>query len=402
MPKADLLQDIAYTYGTPTYVYVESIIQEQIAHLQRVFSPLSHRLLYAVKANSHPAILRIMVRKGLGFDVVSPGELLLLRRMGVTPDCILFSANFMTDEEMHLAHREGVRLNIGELSLLQRFGEAYPGSTVCVRLNPSVGAGHHAYVVTAGEETKFGIPSSRISEVLEIARMYDLHISGIHQHIGSGFLSPEPLVAAAHHLLEAATHFPELDFINLGGGLGIPYRPEEKPFPLEALPSTLFPLLEAFQERYPRRVSFWLEPGRYIVGPAGVLLVRVTGIKETSRHRFAGTDSGMNHLIRPALYKAYHEVVNLSNPEGVRKTYTVTGNICETGDILAYERTIPEIREGDLLAIKDTGAYGMAMASTYNLRPLPAEVLVRSSGEIVLIRPRQSLPEFLDWYFPDR
>ncbi len=399
MLPLDVLHHIASTYGTPTYVYDEAIIQKQIEQLQQVCPPLPHRLLYAVKANPHPAILHIIASQGWGFDVVSPGELFLLRRTGITPDRILFSPNFMTDEEMHEAHQEGVLLNIGELSRLQTYGEAYPGSDVCVRLNPSIGAGHHAYVVTAGEETKFGIPTSQIPEILELARRYNLRIVGLHQHIGSGFLSPEPLVAAARYLLEAAEHFPDLQFINLGGGLGIPYRPEEKPFPIERIRTTLFPLLEDFRGRYPHPVSFWMEPGRYVVGPAGTLLVRVTDIKETTHHRFAGTDSGMNHLIRPALYQAYHEILNISNPEAPLRTYTVTGNICETGDVLATDRAIPAIRKGDILAIKDVGAYGMSMASTYNLRPLPAEVLVRASGAIELIRPRPSIDAFVDWYF---
>lgn len=356
-----------------------------------------HRLLYAMKANGHPAVLQIILEEGFGIDAVSPGELHLARRVGFPPDRILFSANNMTDREMEDTLAENVLLNVGELSRLEKFGRRAPGSAVCVRVNPHVGAGHHQHVITAGEHSKFGIPVEELNLVRQIAARYDLQIVGLHQHIGSGIMSPDTLWSAMQVLLEAALEFPELRFLNFGGGLGIPYRPDEQPIDLETFGRRIVGPLEALARRHPSSsLSFWFEPGRYLVAESGVLLATVNTIKQNRSRTFAGTDSGMGQLVRPAIYGAYHGIYNLSNPDAPLHRYDVTGDICEAGDVFARGREVQEIREGDVLAILDAGAYGMAMASEYNMRPLPAEVMLESGGDLRLIRRRETHEELVD------
>ncbi len=392
VPAAFLL-DIADRFGTPTYVYDESAVRAQCRKLRTLLGALPVQLLYAMKANSNPALLRIIRDEDYGVDAVSPGEMLLALRLGWSPEQILFSANMMTDEEMDAAHGAGVLLNIGELSRLERYGQAYPCSRICVRLNPRHGAGHHAHVVTAGGKTKFGIPVEQIPDVLAVAARYRLTITGIHQHIGSGILDAAQFWAAISVLLEQVKHFPDLTFVNLGGGLGVPYRPGEASLDGDAFYAQVVEPLQRFAEAHPG-LSLRFEPGRFVVAPAGILLTTVNTVKAGSEKVFAGTDTGMNHLVRPSLYDAYHQIDNLTHPDGAQQVYDVTGNICETGDVLARDRALPTVSEGDVLAIRDAGAYGMSMASTYNLRPLPAEVLVTTSGEALLLRPRLT-PEAL-------
>lgn len=387
----------AEALGTPTYVYSQRVIQRKIEELHRSLDGIPHRLLYAMKANSNPAVLRIMCEAGLGIDAVSPGELHLARRVGFDPGDILFSANNMTDLEMRDASNEGVLLNIGELSRLDKYGELAPGTKVCIRLNPHIGAGHHEHVITAGEHSKFGIPVEQIGAIQHTASRHGLEIVGLHQHIGSGIMSADTLWQAMRVLLDAAETFSSLRFLNFGGGLGVAYRPGEPPLDLENFAGRVVDPLRSFASRQPSRsLSFWFEPGRYLVAEAGVLLVRVNTMKRNRGRVFAGTDSGMGHLVRPAIYGAYHALYNLSNPSGTLETYDVTGNICEAGDLFARDRDIQKIREGDVLAVLDAGAYGMAMASEYNLRPLPAEVLLASDGELRHVRRRQSYAEIVE------
>lgn len=396
-PVPGALLKAAERFGTPTYAYVEERLRRQCARLRTLTQGLPTRLLYAVKANPNPALLRIMQSEGLGLDVVSPGELALARRLGFEPKRMLFSANNMTDAEMHGAQGAGVLLNIGERPRLEAFGQAYPGARVCLRLNPQVEAGHHEHVVTAAEKSKFGIPVGEIDSARAIAHEYDLQVVGLHQHIGSGIREVEPFGRAVRVMLDAAEAFPELEFVNLGGGLGIPYRPGETPIDADRFQRVVVQPLRDFLEKHPsEQLSYWFEPGRFLVAEAGVLLVRVNTLKRASGRVFAGTDSGMGHLMRPAVYGAYHGVYNLSNPDGALETYDVVGNVCEGGDVFARERQVQEIREGDVLGILDVGAYGQAMASTYNLRPLPAEVMIRPDGSLDQTRRRRTPQELAD------
>lgn len=404
---ASTLLEIARTSGTPTYVYDERIIRRQCQLLKQHLGGINHRLLYAMKANAHPAVLEIIKSEGFGIDAVSPGEFYLAQRAGFDVSHILYTVNNITDEEMHALAREKVLLNLGELSRIERFGKAYPGSPICVRLNPQVGSGHHQHVVTAGKFTKFGIPVQEISEILRIAKVYDLRIVGAHQHIGSGIASMEVLAEAITVLMDAAQHFPDLEFVNIGGGFNIPYRPDDSPIDFENFQSAIVSGLQSHPlvHSHPN-LSYWFEPGRFLTAEAGTLLVSANTIKDANGLTFAGTDSGMNQLVRPTVYGAYHEIYNLSNPEGNRKPYEIVGNICESGDVFAHDRQVQTIRENDVLAIMDAGAYGMSMASVYNLRPLPAEVMIHKDGSIQEISRRMSERELVDQmygaYFDNR
>ena len=390
------LLHVAGEYGTPTYVYFEDIIRRQCRRLRELYDGLPARLLYAMKANSSPRILQIIRDEGLGIETVSPAELILARRLGFDVDKMLFSANNMTDEEMTRAHEIGVLLNIGELSRLERYGRAFPGSEVCVRLNPQVGAGHHEHVITAGSRSKFGIPVDDAGEVRQILDRHGLKLVGLHQHIGSGILNVEDFRKAISVLIEAAPSFPDIRFINFGGGLGIPYGPDDAPLNRERFRSQIHPLLHDFRSGRFAEVEYLFEPGRYIVAESGILLAEANTVKPANGRVFVGMDTGMGQLMRPSLYDAYHEIANVTRPDGEMMPYDVTGNICESSDIFARDREIAEVSEGDLLAIQDAGAYGMSMASTYNLRPLPAEVLVTSGGQIELIRRRLTDEELVD------
>lgn len=392
---AEALLRIAQTHGTPTYVYHEAAIRARCRVLHQHLQALPLRLLYAMKANTAPAVLSILRDEGLGLDAVSPAEMLLGLRLGYTPSRILYSANNMTDAEMHDAYAKGVILNIGELSRLERFGQAYPGADVSVRLNPQVGAGHHAHVITGGERSKFGIPVEQASLIRSIAARYGLNIVGLHQHIGSGILDTNVLWQAISVLLDAAEHFSAVQFLNFGGGLGIPYRPQETPLDFANFELAIVEPLRAYAERHPN-LQFWFEPGRFLVAESGVLLTRVNTVKANPTRTFAGTDSGMGHLLRPAMYNAYHPISNLSNPAGAPQQYDIVGNICESADFFARDRELAEIREGDVLALHHTGAYGMAMATEYNLRPLPAEVLMREDGTAELLRKRLTPEELVE------
>lgn len=389
------LLDVAERFGTPTYVYAEAVVRRQAARLRALFDGLPARLLYAMKANSAPALLAILRDEGLGVDAVSPGELALALRLGFAPECVLFSANMITDAEMHAAHAAGVLVNVGEVSRLERFGRAFPGADVCVRLNPGGGAGHHAHVVTAGATTKFGVSVDEIPAALAVARRHGLRVVGVHQHIGSGILDAGSFAASTEAMLAQAAAFPDARFFNFGGGLGIPYHPDEAEIDVAAFRARVVAPLERFVAARPG-VELYFEPGRYLVAQAGALLARVTTLKTNAGRTFAGTDTGMNHLVRPTVYGAYHGVANLSDPDGPPRTYTVTGNVCETGDVLAPDRLVPELREGDVVAFLDAGAYGMSMASTYNLRPLPAEVLIGANGEARILRERQTPDALVD------
>ena len=391
-----LLRSCADAFGTPTYVYFEETIVRQIRSLKEHLDGLPLQLLYAMKANHAVPVMQTMLREGLGIDAVSPAELAYALKLGFPADKVLFSANNMTDEEMHFATGRGVLLNVGELSRLESFGQAYPGSKVCVRLNGQVGAGHHAHVITAGDKSKFGIPVEQVDAVHRIAGAYDLTIVGLHQHIGSGIMDTETLWQAISVILDASTSFEDLRFINVGGGLGIPYRPDEEALDMSSFDRLIVAPLKDFIDGHPSDdLSIWFEPGRYFTAQSGILLARVNTVKEGTVRTFAGTDSGMNHLVRPAMYGSYHHVVNLSNPDGPEKTYDVVGNICESSDFFAKDRLVSELREGDIIGVLDAGAYGMSMVTTYTLRSEPAEVWIPAGGEPRLTRPRRSVEEIV-------
>ena len=380
---------LAEKYGTPLYVYDGDLILKRYEELRGFIPSKDLRIHYAMKANYNPAILRLLCEAGAGIDAVSPGDVMLARRVGFPTERILFTANNITLDEMMRVRDLGVLFNIGSLSELERFGEAFPGSEVCLRFNPDVLAGHSAKVQTAGALTKFGILFDDIVSVCHTVAKFRLRVVGLHKHTGSGIKEIDKYLEAMQNLLRVATveNFPDLRFVDFGGGFGVPYRPEEERIDYQTFGRRMAGLFADFCRDYGRELAMYFEPGRYLVAEAGHLIVRVTAIKNNRGRLIAGTNSGFPQLIRPVFYGAYHHLVNLTNPGGSSKIYDVCGNICETGDCFAIDRELAEIREGDLLAIRNAGAYCYAMGGVYNLRPMPGEVLVRGEEDTLVRRP---------------
>lgn len=396
----DRLLAIARKWGTPTYVYFEKIIQERCRTLKNLFPDLPVSWLYAVKANDNPHIVRIIAEEGFGFDTVSYEEVLVCHGLGTDPKDIFYTENNMTDAEMNKAAKRGVVLNIGSLGRLASYCKSYPGGECSIRIKPDISDGHHAKVDTGNQDSKFGIRMDLIPEAAGLAREHGVRIRGLHAHIGSGIREPENLLAEIEVLLQSTDGLLDLTFLNFGGGIPIPYSPGDLPFDLERFAGMASKRLRAFLAESGRHVRFFFEPGRWVVGPAGILLAQVNTVKDQGRKKFIGTDTGFNHLLRPVLYDAYHEVVNIS--VGTKKadhTYHIAGNVCESGDMLGVDRNMPVTVPGHYLAIMDAGAYGMTMASQYNRRALPAEVLVTSEGHHKTIRGRKSPEQTVDDLF---
>ena len=357
---------------------------------------------YSVKANTNIEILKLALEEGLNCDAMSPGEITLLLKAGFPPEKIFFVSNNVAAEEMQFAIDKGVIVSLDSLDQLDRFGQINPGGRCAVRINPGVGAGHSEKVITAGKKTKFAIAEEDIDKIFEIVDKYDLKIVGINQHIGSGFLDPKPYIDAVTNLLRIADRFDNLEFIDFGGGYGIPYHKldDEKPFPMEDFKVKLEPVLDEFVQRYGKTPLFKSEPGRYCVAEGSVILSRVQAIKVNAGIKYVGCDTGMNTLIRPAMYDSYHDIEVIRDGKVVDRdgnndmeTVNVSGPICETGDLIAKGRLLPKAKTGDLLAILDTGAYGYAMASSYNSRPRPAEVMITKEGKVVQIRRRETIED---------
>lgn len=389
-------------FGTPLYVTSERIFRRRIREIKRLVTSPHYAVHYSVKANSCLKLLKIAHEEGLQADAMSPGEMFLEEKAGFSPAEILFIADNVSVREMEYAVRRGILVSLDSLSQLERFGRAFPGHSCALRVNTGIGAGHSSKVITGGAHTKFGILTEDLPKAREIARQYDLSITGLNQHIGSFFLNPEPYLEGVRRLMQTAMDFPDLTFLDCGGGFGIPYQPQtQHRLDLTRLGEGLATLLSSFEQTYPHAVTLITEPGRYLAAESTVLLGTVEALKENAGTRYVGTDIGFNVFMRPVLYGSYHEIETYPKRAKVTKQrYTIVGNICESGDILAEDRLLPEIREDDLLVVHDTGAYGYSMASNYNARLLPAEVLITEEGKPVLIRRRQTLEDLLN-LFPE-
>jgi diaminopimelate decarboxylase/aspartate kinase len=332
------------------------------------------RVLYSMKANPHRDILAALVDCGLGIECVSLAEArhALASVPQLTPDDLLLTTNFASREEYRQALALGLKTTIDNIYILEHWGSELAGREIFLRLDPGSGLGHHKMVRTAGSNAKFGIPLDELDRARRLADAHDIRITGLHAHTGSGILHPDNWHRTLETLGEAARELQQVKVINLGGGLGVPDRSDELPLDLSALDLGL----KQLKQDLIRPIQVWLEPGRYLVSEAGVLIARVNQTKGKAEVRYVGIATGMNSLIRPALYGAWHEIVNLSRlDEPGDHVYNVVGPICETGDILGLDRLLPECREGDLILIANAGAYGAAMASRYNLRE-PAQELV--------------------------
>ncbi len=395
--EREKLLEYAVKYSTPLYVYNGDLIIQRYKELYEYIKWNKLRILYAVKANYNVGILKLLKSSGAFLDTVSPAEVHLALKLGFAKEDILYTANNITDQEMHEVKNLGVLFNLGSISRLKKYARAYPGTEVCLRFNPDVVAGAHKNVMTGGDITKFGILLSEVDAVKEIVKEYDLKVIGLHEHTGSGIGETEKVFTSMKNLLGIASreNFPGLQFIDFGGGFKIPYKPTTPRIDYASFGEKIGAIFTEFCERYRKELYMYFEPGKYIVSEAGILLVEVNTLKQNRERLIAGTNSGFNHLIRPILYGSYHQIENLSNPAGKPKVYDVAGNLCETGDYFAEQREIPEIREGDILAVKNSGAYGYSMGSLYNLRAMPAEVLV-INGEDILTTKRLSNSELAD------
>lgn len=388
--------DLLARFGSPLYVYDLDVVRARARALLACIAYRPFQPLYAVKANACPALVRAIIAEGFGIDAVAPGEVALALRLGLRPDLVLYTENNMTDAEQAEALGQGVLITCGSLDRLERLGHA-GARTAAVRFNPDVGAGAHEKICTAGPLTKFGVHHSQVDEVLRIERETGLQVVGCHMHIGSGILDAAVYAQAMTVILSVAARLPHLRFIDFGGGLGIPYQPDQRPIDLQAVGRAASRLMEEFAQRYGRRLELRLEPGRFLVAEAGTLYTTVTAVKTNpdGGRTFVGCDSGFNHLVRPTMYDAYHRIDNVSRPDAPPAVVDVVGNICESGDVFAHARSLPRPQVDDVLALRDAGAYGLAMASTYNLRPLPAEVVI-DGGVAKLARRRQTVDELLN------
>ncbi|MDX9690434.1 MAG: diaminopimelate decarboxylase [Proteobacteria bacterium] len=383
------LADLCEKFGTPFYLYDLDYCVGRYRFLHDLFDLPNVRLHYAVKANNNPHLLLALKESGACLDVVSPSEVALALALGFDPSRLLYTANNMTDAEIRLIRDQGLLLNIDSLTGLRRYAKLYPNTELCLRFNSDVVAGEHEKVMTGGDKTKFGIRLEKVDEVLDIVHASGLKIVGVHEHTGSGITDPNQFIQGMKNLLTIVTpaRFPDLRFIDFGGGFKVPYRPDEKRIDYVAFGQKVSAMLRAFFADFGRELALYFEPGKFIVAEGGLLMVQVNSLIENKTRLIAGTDSGFGHLVRPVLYNAYHHILNVSNPKGAAKTYDICGNICETGDLFAEDRGMPEIREGDYLALLNAGAYGYSMASDYNLRPKPAEVVVQNGKAFLSRKP---------------
>ncbi|MDH5561319.1 MAG: diaminopimelate decarboxylase [Deltaproteobacteria bacterium] len=389
-------RDLIESFGSPLYLYDENLIRTRCRELKAICGHPNFRVYYSAKANSSVALLKIIRDEGLNVDAMSNGEIYLEKMAGYSADEILFVSNNVSKDDFRLVIKERIRVCLDSISQLRSYARLNPGSEVVLRLNLGAGAGHHQKVVTAGK-VKFGVQTERLEEAFKIAREYDLDLMGFMSHIGSFFLKEKPYLDNVRQLLEVAEAYESIRYLDFGGGFGIPYdKSNHQPFPIKAFGESFSELIVAWMEKTGRSPVFAVEPGRYVVGEAGLCLTQVQSTKTNSNTRFIGTDLGFNILLRPEMYGAYHEIVNAHKREPqVTETVNIVGNICESGDYLAREREIPAISEGDILMVLDTGAYGYCMASNYNSMSRPAELLLKPDGSVIQIRKRESFGDLI-------
>jgi diaminopimelate decarboxylase len=396
-------RELAETFDTPLYVTSEKRIRENYNRLRNalISNYPKVKVYYAAKANSNLSVLKILETEGSHLDAVSPGEVSIALKAGFSPERILFTGTSVRNNELKFLVGSDVTVNVDSLSQLDRLLSMAVPSLVSVRVNPETGAGHHAHVITAGKESKFGLWEEDALKAYAKAKKAGVERFGIHMHVGSGVLDAKPFVLALEKLLSIAKRVHEqvgveFEFIDMGGGLGVPYRPEDKELDPTLFAGTVLALFKRRIDEYGLGKPFFcVEPGRYLVCDAGVLLTAVNTVKTTPFKKFVGVDAGFNTLVRPTMYGSYHHVLvanKLGSPE--EETYDVVGPICESGDALARDRRLPKIEEGDLLAVLNAGAYGFAMSSQYNARPRAAEVLV-INGRYMLVRKRETLEDLL-------
>lgn len=393
MEVKTLLQ-ITKDFGSPVYVYDAEKITAQYQRLTSAFSKVkSLRLNYAVKALSNISVLKLFKTLGSGLDTVSIQEVRLGLKAGFSPDQIIFTPNGVSLEEIEMAAELGVQINIDNLSILEQFGTRHPKTPVCIRINPHVMAGGNTNISVGHIDSKFGISIHQIPHLLRIIENTNMNINGIHMHTGSDILDIDVFLYASEILFDTALNFKNLEFIDFGSGFKVPYKEGDIETNIEELGQKLTERFNTFCKKYGRELTLAFEPGKFLVSESGMFLTKVNVVKQTTSTVFAQVDSGFNHLIRPMFYGSEHEILNISNPKGRERFYSVVGYICET-DTFATNRRITEISEGDILCFKNAGAYCFSMASNYNSRYRPAEVLWHNK-KAHLIRKRETFDDIM-------
>lgn len=393
MQNNQLIQ-IAKDFGSPVYIYDADKIEQQYNRLTTAFKNVKQlKINYAVKALSNISVLKLMKQLGAGLDTVSIQEVQLGLAAGFTAENIIFTPNGVSLHEIESVAKLGCQINIDNLSILEQFGTKHPNTPVCIRINPHVMAGGNTNISVGHIDSKFGISIHQIPHILRIVDNTNMNINGIHMHTGSDILDIDVFLYASEILFDTAKNFKNLQFIDFGSGFKVPYKAGDIETNIEELGEKLSARFNQFCKDYGKPLTLAFEPGKFLVSEAGQFLVNVNVVKQTTSTVFAQVDSGFNHLIRPMLYGSQHEIRNISNPKGRERFYSVVGYICET-DTFANNRRISEINEGDILAFSNAGAYCYSMASNYNSRYRPAEVLVYK-GEAHLIRKRETFEDLL-------
>ena len=379
------LISVAEEFGTPVYVYHAEKIKEQYEKLVAGFSTVDTKFFYACKALTNINILKYIDSLGFGIDCSSVNEVKLAVHAGIPKEQILYTSNGVSFEEIDEVAKTGAHINIDSLSNLEKFGKKYGSEyPVGVRIRPNILAGGNLKISTGHEKSKFGIPVDQAGHILDVAEKNKLKITALHIHTGSDIKDADVFVQGIKVLAELVPHFSDLKVIDLGGGFKVPYEPDDEETDVGLIARKLKTFLDSHLFRDGKKYQLWFEPGKYLVSECGYLITKVNVVKDNVHQIFVGVDSGLNHLIRPMMYDAYHHIVNISNPDGQEKVYTVTGYICET-DTFASDRLLHEVSEGDYLVFYNAGAYGFEMSSHYNSRYKPAEVLVKG-GKASLIR----------------
>jgi len=392
--KAQDLLNLSKKYGTPLYVYDAAVIESQYQRITKAFKAVKQlKINYAVKALSNISVLKLFKTLNSGLDTVSIQEVKLGLRAGFLPKDIIFTPNGVSYDEIIKVAKLGVQINIDNLTILEQFGHEHPKIPVCVRINPHIMAGGNRKISVGHIDSKFGISVHQVPHILRIAKNTKMTINGVHMHTGSDILDIDVFIAATEILFNVAKQFKDLAFIDFGSGFKVPYKAGDISTNIEELGEKLSIRFNEFCKNYGRNISLMFEPGKFLVSESGNFLAKVNVIKQTTSNVFAGIDSGFNHLIRPMFYDSYHHIINISNLKGRDRYYTVVGYICET-DTFGTNRQISEIREDDILCFNNAGAYCFTMASNYNSRFKPAEVLWHK-GKDYLIRERETLDDIL-------
>ena len=395
LPSLSQVQSAVAKYGTPLFITDADTIRAQAKHIQNGFSCLKTKIFYAIKANYNPHIVRVIKDAGIyGIDAVSPNEVRLALEIGYGPEQIIFTPSNPSNEELQYIGEKGVLPNLGSISEVRRFGALFPGANISIRICPEVGAGECDKITTGQQNTKFGIMMEDIPQVKRICDKYRLSIIGIHSHIGSGFYKTDDFVRSVRAVCNVASHFEHIQFLDFGGGFGVNYHIGKADIDLSHFAKAIAPIIRDFEEKNGKNIEIRIEPGKFLVSASTVFVMKVTTVKEKSGEIFVGCDAGFGQYIRPAMYGAFQDFINLSNPNGEKKRVQIAGNVCETCDIFNTGIELPEVREGDMLAMTVAGGYGASMSSNYNLRERCAEVLL-DNGETKLIRKRDTFGDMM-------